>query len=330
MNRRIVIGAALGFSAAELAVSFWYPVQVYVVSGCGALVVLVVALTAGWRRNRRPPAAFVVDDRDRSFRTPVYANGLLLGLSCMQIMVFFLAVIRETWIGVLGAGLFAVLLAGKWRAFSYGHGLTLRASGIEAAKGAGTVVIPWEALAVRPPVRGDNWWEITLVYARPDLVTVTGWVRERAVVVFEGADPDFVAAAIAIYVTEPGRRHAIGTQAELQRLQAGRSGPMRGISEVVEPASTRTSLRRLAVGLVLFVGGGGVAGMSGWWHWVGIPFAWAGLRQLYLAVAGWRAARRAGQTSSAAETSTTVQDSVTVVRHDVDTARGDIGGGGSR
>jgi hypothetical protein len=78
--------AALGVSAAELAVSLWYPVPVYVASGCGACGVLVVGVAAAWRRNRRPPAAFLVDERDRSFRTPVYANGLLMGLACLQIM----------------------------------------------------------------------------------------------------------------------------------------------------------------------------------------------------------------------------------------------------
>jgi hypothetical protein len=306
VNRGIFIAAALGLSAAELAVSLWYPVPVYVSGICGASVALVVGLATAWRRNRRPPAAFLVDEPDRSFRTPLYANGLLMGLACVQMMVFFLAVTRETWVGLLGAGLFAVLLAGQWRALRYGHGLTLRASGIEAAKGAGTLVIPWEALAAQPPGRGANWWEIKLSYDRPDLVTVTGWVHERAVMVFEGADPDFVAAAIATYATEPGRRHAIGTYAELENLQASMSGPLRGISEVVEPASTHTSLRRLVVGLVLFLGGSAVAGMSGWWQWLAIPFGWAGLRQLFLAVAGWRAARRARQTPAAAETSTTV------------------------
>lgn len=145
---------------------------------------------SAWRRNRRPPAAFLVDERDRSFRTPVYANGLLMGPPCAQMMVFFLAVTRETWVGLLGAGLFAVLLAGQWRALRYGHGLTLRARGIEAAKSAGTLVIPWEALGSQPPGRGENWWEIKLSYARPDLVTATGWVPERAVMVFEAADPD--------------------------------------------------------------------------------------------------------------------------------------------
>lgn len=305
MNRAIVIAAAAGVSAAELAVSLWYPVPVYVASGCGASVALVGGLAAAWRRNRRPPAAFLVDERDRSFRTPVHANGLLMGLACVQIMVFFLAVSRETWVGLLGAGLFAVLLAGQWRALRYGHGLTLRASGIEAAKAAGTLVIPWEALAAQPPGRGDNWWEIKLAYARPDLVTATGWVHQSAVVVFEGADPDFVAAAIAAYAAEPGRRNAIGTHGELQRLQAGMAGSVRGISEIVEPASTRTNLRRLVVGLVLFLGCSAVAGMSGWWQWLAIPLVWAGLRQLFLAVARWRAARRARQTPAVAETSTT-------------------------
>jgi hypothetical protein len=308
VNRSIVIAAALGLSAAELSASLWYPVPVYVASGCGASLALVVGLAAAWRRNRRPPAAFLVDERDRGFRTPVYANGLLMGLACLQITVFFLAVIRETRVGMLGAGLFAVLLAGQWRALRYGHGLTLHAGGIEAAKSAGTVSVPWEALTVPQPGRGDNWWEIKLDYTRPDLVTATGWVHDRTVVTFEGANPDFVAAAIATYAAEPGRRHAIGTQAELERLQAGMAGPLPVTAQIVEPASTRMSVRRLVIGLVLFLGACAVAGIaSGWWEALAMPFGLAGAHQIYLAVGGWRAARRARPTPAATETATTAR-----------------------
>ncbi len=294
MNRGLVIAAASTVASAELAVSLWYPVPVYVASGGAAIVALVVGLVAAWRRNRRPPAALLLDERDRSFRTPVYASGLLMGLAGLQIMVFFLAVIRETWVGLFGAGLFAMLLVGQWRALRYGYGLTLRAGGIEAAKSAGTLLIPWQALAAQPPDRGDNWWQIKLTYARPDLIIATGRVHERAVVVFEGADPDFVAAAIATYATEPGRRYAIGTKTELERLQAGMPGPPHGIRKIVEPASTPTSVRRLVVGLALLLGASTVAGATDrWWEVLAMPFGWAGAHQIYLAVAGWRAARRA-------------------------------------
>jgi hypothetical protein len=46
------------------------------------------------------------------------------------------------------------------------------------------------------------------------------------------------------------------------------------------------------MGLVLFLGATAVAGMPGWWHWLAVPFGWAGARQIYLAVAGWRAGFR--------------------------------------
>ncbi|GIE19291.1 hypothetical protein Ahu01nite_023930 [Winogradskya humida] len=48
-----------------------------------------------------------------------------------------------------------------------GHGLILRPSGIEAAKSAGTMTIPWEALAAEQPGRGPVWHEIKLAYAHP-------------------------------------------------------------------------------------------------------------------------------------------------------------------
>ena len=50
---------------------------------------------------------------------------------------------------------------------------------------------------MQPPCRGDNWWEIKLAYARPDLVTAIGWVYERTVMMFKGTYPDGVSAAIA-------------------------------------------------------------------------------------------------------------------------------------
>ena len=113
-----------------------------------------------------------------------------------------------------------------------------------------------------------------------------------------------------------GRRHAIGTYAELELLHASVSGPLRGISELAEPASTRTSARRLVVGLVLFLGSSAVARMSGWWQWLAMRFGWTGLS----------AFSRGRRAPAAAETSTTVgsRESVMVPRN-VDTASMSVG-----
>ncbi|MFJ8579730.1 hypothetical protein [Micromonospora sp. NPDC093277] len=297
MNRRTVIVTALGAVAAELVASIWYPVPVYIACSATGLIMFVAAVIVAWPRRRQPWAAFLVDERDRSFRTPVHADNLLLGLACLQFAALGLAVSRVTWAGLAVGLLFGSLVAGLWRALWRGAGLTLRPGGIEAGKTAGALVIPWEALGPEQPTRGDNWWQLKLHYARPELVTSTGWTLARDEAVFEDGDPDFVAKAIATYAAEPDRRHAIGTRAELERLQAGEPGQRRRrIREYVEPAPTGTTVRRVIVGLVLLAlcsAAAYVADRRGWPDWVSFPFGWFGGRQLYLAGAGWRAARRA-------------------------------------
>ncbi|MFC7482575.1 hypothetical protein ACFQX7_24715 [Luedemannella flava] len=223
----------------------------------------------------------------------MYANGLLLGLAALQFLVIFLAGIREGWVSALGVLIFGGLLVGHWRTLWCGTGLTLRPDGIEAAKSAGTMTIPWAALGITQPGRGDAWWQIKLAYVRPHLVTTTGWISVRDVVVFEGVDPDLVAKAIATYAAEPDRRAAIGTREELDRLREGLPTPLRGIREPVEPASVRTTVQRVVLGVVLLAVSGlvGFGGDEGWRMLV-LPLSWIGARRLYLAYAGWRASRR--------------------------------------
>ncbi|MEU5941022.1 hypothetical protein ABZ807_17925 [Micromonospora sp. NPDC047548] len=295
MNRRKVIVAGLGAVVAEVVASAWHPVPVYIGCLASAAVLLVAAVIAGWRRNGQPPAAFLVDEHDRSFRTPVHANGLLLCLASLQLIGFLLALTQETWLGLVGGLFFGGILAGTWRAYWRGAGLTLRPSGIEAGKAAGALMIPWEALAPEPPGRGENWGQLKLAYARPELVAATGWTLARDEVVFEGANPDFVAKAIATYADEPDRRHAIGTLAELKRLQEDQAARPPGILEMGEPAPTRTTVRRLIVALVLLAVSIPVAAAAGqgWLRLLVSPLGWFGGHQFYLAVTGWRAARRA-------------------------------------
>jgi hypothetical protein len=188
-----------------------------------------------------------------------------------------------------------------WRALWRGYGLVLRPDRIEARKAVGTLVIPWEALAAEQPGYGARWWEIKLAYARPELVVSTGFTPVRDVVVFEGVHPDFVVKAIATYAAEPGRRHAIGTVAELERLREGMPAQLRGIREIVEPAPIGTTVRRVVAGLTFLIGGDAVAAVPGWLHFVGLPVSLIGVRFLYLAVTGFRAARRARSSAPVVE-----------------------------
>ena len=111
-------------------------------------------------------------------------------------------------------------------------------------------------------------------------------------VVFDGVDPDFVAKAIAEYAAEPSRRLAMGTHAELARLSQDMPTPLRGIREVVEPASTRTTVRRILLGLLLLAAFALIPAGPGWLDVAAASIILLSLRQLYLAYAGWRGARR--------------------------------------
>jgi hypothetical protein len=293
VDRRKIIMAALGGVVVEAVVGVRYPAPVAVFCLASTVPLLGAGFVVARRRNRRPPAAFVVDEHDRSFRTPVHVIGLLLGLACLQLTGMGLALVQQTWVGLVDAALFGGLLSTMWRALWRGYGLILRPDGIEAGKAAGALVIPWEALASDQPGRGARWWEIKLAYARPELVVSTGFTPVRDVVTFEGVDPDFVIKAIATYAAEPGRRYAIGTVAELERLHEGMPAQLRGIREIVEPAPIRITVRRAVAGLTFLTGGGAVAAVPGWLHFVGFPLGWIGTRYLYLAVAGMRATRRA-------------------------------------
>ncbi|MFU8853547.1 hypothetical protein ACNAW0_21540 [Micromonospora sp. SL1-18] len=299
MDRRKVIVAGLGVFAAELVASVWYPVPVYIACSASGLILFVAAMIPAWRRSRRPWATFLVAEGDRSFRTPVHADNLLLGLAALQFAGLGLAVSREIWAGLAVGLFFGGAVAGMWRALWRGAGLTLRPIGIEADKAAGALLIPWEALAPNQSGGGDNWWRLKLHYVRPELVTSTGWTLARDEVFFEDGDRDFLAKVIATYAAEPDRRHAIGTLAELERLQAGVPAQRRRrIRETVEPAPTRTTVRRVITGLVLLAISAAVDAnvaddRQNWPYLLARLFGGIGVGQIYWAVAGWRAARRA-------------------------------------
>ncbi|MFC7482574.1 hypothetical protein ACFQX7_24710 [Luedemannella flava] len=64
MNRRqIIIAGGLLVAVVELIVSIWWPVPVYL-GGFGVVVLLFIfGIVAAWRRNGRPPATFLIDER---------------------------------------------------------------------------------------------------------------------------------------------------------------------------------------------------------------------------------------------------------------------------
>jgi len=299
-RRRGLIAGGVVLAVAQIVAAPVAPVPVFVACAAICISLLVVAIADGWRHNRRPPAAFEIDEQDRSFRTPRLANGVLLMLAALQLLAAFAGATTWSaahgdffWTGAAGTLGMGALLATNAQAAWRGHGLTLRPDGIQADKQAGSLVIPWDALVAERPGRGDERWKIKLGYARPDLVTSTGWVRTRDEVTIEGTDEEFVLSAIHTYATEPGRRHAIGTVAEHDLLVADRPAtPPRK----AEPATPGRTVARTIGGLALFLGAVALqTALDDRYHYVAMAMVFpgaAGLGLLGRAFTGFRAARR--------------------------------------
>lgn len=124
---------------------------------------------------------------------------------------------------LVGVGLH---IAAGWRGLS----VQLRPEGVYQRDFAGSLTVPWEALAPgrpsRPGVRAST---LALTYARPELV------RRRGILVLGGrrlridnVHPWFIADAIRQYVDHPQHRAAIGEPAEYQRLWQAVTYPSTG------------------------------------------------------------------------------------------------------
>lgn len=303
-KRQIALTAALAVMAAEVVLAGRYltPVALTCLGSTAALV--VAALATGWRRNRRPPATFLSDGT--GFRTPVHASSLYFGLLGPQMFTFFLAGARQAPIGLAGAALLGAVSIATWRGLWHGVGLTLRPEGIDAARQAGTLHIPWDALATEQPERDPGTpWEIKLAYADPGRVVATGGHLSRDTVVFEGADPDFVAHAIATYAADPARRAAIGTATELTRLHEDMPAPPRGTRQIVAPERARTTVRRIVTAAALVAAAAALNAAPDWLDVLAGLLLLAAAQQLYRAYQGRRAAHRREQNTTGGQVSGT-------------------------
>jgi hypothetical protein len=297
-RRRQLIVAGAAAVAAEQIAGIRYPVPAYVTAGAAAGLLLIAGMVIGWRRNRKAPAVLIVDEQNRSFRTPTHAAGVLMALSCLHIAGLFLAVTRESvLVGLGGAALFLAVIAGTWSAYWNGTWIAFHPDRLVAAKGTGILTVPWDALTPDQPGAGDEWHQVKLAYAHRDRATTTGLRVNRDEVSFEATNADLVVKAVATYAAHPDRRAAIGTPAELDRLREGLPTPLRGIFEAPEPAPRATTIRRLVVGAALFAAAVFIADLDHWVHYASTLFGFAAAEQLLSAYRGWRAARRARATA---------------------------------
>ncbi|MFI7547329.1 hypothetical protein [Actinoplanes sp. NPDC049599] len=298
-HRRALPAAGLAVTAGEIAAVPGTPMIAYAVitAGGGA------AAVAGWWLTRRARAdrgaTLVADARARTLATPRTGADVLFAGAVLQ--AFALCAGRTTAAaldgdlsraGLLGALLFAGLLAVTARSLPHGVGVVVGPGGIRADKLTGELAVPWEALAADQPGPGADPRELTLAYARPELIRATGLVPDRTTLEFEGVDRAVLAAAIHRYARHPAARHAIGTEAEQARLRA-EPGPIRyGVLPLPEPPTPRATAARALTGAVLVAGAVTLQTVFDpqhpYWSLLAVPPAWLGLRRLRRAWSGWQ------------------------------------------
>ncbi|WP_262285839.1 hypothetical protein [Micromonospora sp. MA102] len=222
--------------AIALAISVGYPLVLWFAGSDHKIVdVLVIGLLVGslillallgYALPDERPAVFVVRPEVSSFSTPsssvaVWGAVALALAASAQIS----SVVRPIWTHNLRP-LDAVLpvlvsaLAGRQMVLAWcGFLVHLRPEGLWWRTLAGSVRVPWEALAPgypqRPALYADT---LTLTYARPDLVRRRGLVLRPRRLPIKTVDAWFISDAIWYYLAHPEHRAAIGTEAEYRRL----------------------------------------------------------------------------------------------------------------
>jgi hypothetical protein len=124
---------------------------------------------------------------------------------------------RAPWLVLIGAYLSPVVVCsyGLW----HGVGVTLTPDGLRVGKLTGTVLVPWEALAVEQFTEPHDHRLLILRYAQPELITVIGRSFDLDRISFNGTSRGLLAAAIRFSRAEPAQRAAIGTPAGLAALK---------------------------------------------------------------------------------------------------------------
>jgi hypothetical protein len=198
------------------------------VAHCVALISIVLAVLAAGRYR---PATLDADPEQRIFDTPASPIPVFVFTTFLAFEARSLA---DSWqilqaddgselmdviLAVLIPVLLALLFVMAWRS----RGVRLRPDGLLDRQPFGSLFVPWEAFDIEHPVGpGARNSEIALSYQRPDLVRRRGvLVFSRRAVRIRNVDWTFFAWVIRHYVSYPGHRPAIGSEAELRRLTGG-------------------------------------------------------------------------------------------------------------
>lgn len=190
----------------------------------GSLVVLnVVSRRAPWTLDLSPDG----------FTTPRHGGGLLMTASMLPMIGIGIAVAgmeatsgRHVILGSAGVVTGLILVTGLAALLRTVPAVDFTPSGLTLTRLASTIVVPWAALDPdTPTVRDEPPSSPKLLIARPHLVERQGITGDSNAVIAEGVPVDFLLGAIRVYVTDPGRRTAIGTPAELDRLRTELPAP---------------------------------------------------------------------------------------------------------
>ena len=195
-----------------------------VLAFAGSLVVLNVV-------GRRAPRTLALSPD--GFTTPRHGGGLLMMASMLPMIGIGLAAAgieatsgRHLILGSAGVVVGLILVAGLAALLRTVHSVDFTRRGLTLNRLASTIVVPWDALDPdTPTVREEPPSAPKLVIARPRLVERHGITGDSNAVIAEGVPIDFLLGAIRVYVNDPGRRGAIGTPAELDRLRAELPAP---------------------------------------------------------------------------------------------------------
>ena len=230
--RRLILAIALVL-AVVLAVgrrlSTWLDLTLLIATFLAGVLALSLALLA----LRRPrPAALLVKPEARAFAAKPSAFQISMAVGLTFLASLFLGTGHLAGVGLLNVVPFLLLvavglhLAAGWRGVS----VELRPDGVRQHDFAGTLMVPWGALAPGRPSRpAVNASALALTYTQPDLVRRRGiLVLGRRLLRIDNVHPWFIADTIRHYVDHPQRRAAIGEPAEYQRLWHALTSPPTG------------------------------------------------------------------------------------------------------
>ncbi|MEV4344361.1 hypothetical protein AB0J83_07785 [Actinoplanes sp. NPDC049596] len=243
-RRATLLGGAAVLIAAALA-------------GRGAALIgaAVVLALLSWFTAERPRTAAMP-----GFATPRGPAIILAGLAHLALVAACLSLglsetDRAAWVVLLLATLAPLpfYAYGLW----HGAGVALTPAGVRADKLAGSLFIPWSALAGTQP-RADLDGEVTVRVDHPAEVTVIGRPAQPDVLIFDGTSAAFVAAALRYYLADPSARGEIGSAGAYRRLLAGIAVEPESALPAARP---RPAARDTSIGVAIVV----AAALVGLW-----------------------------------------------------------------